>query len=80
MENKIKYSLIVYIFLVYTHRVSACATCFGASDAEQTMGLNIAIGILLGVLGLIVLMFGSVAWGIVRNQQPIDGLVDKNQS
>ena len=38
--------------------------------------MNIAIGILLGVFGLIMLMFGSVAWGITRNQQ---ALVDEKE-
>ncbi len=76
MKNKSKFGLCGLTFLYNAHRVSACATCFGAADADQTIGMNIAIGILLGVLGLIMLMFGSVAWGITRNQQ---AMVDEDE-
>ncbi|MBC8346491.1 MAG: hypothetical protein ISR82_07690 [Candidatus Marinimicrobia bacterium] len=41
----------------------ACATCYGASDAPATIGMNWAIMTLLGVTGT---MLGSVATVMIR--------------
>ncbi|MBT6391626.1 MAG: hypothetical protein HOJ69_10370, partial [Candidatus Marinimicrobia bacterium] len=51
---------LIIITAVYTlPNISyACATCYGASDAPATIGMNWAIMTLLGVTGT---MLGSVA-------------------
>lgn len=40
---------------------SACATCFGAADAPMTRGMNNAILMLLGIVGLVYVGIGKVA-------------------
>ena len=40
---------------------SACATCFGAPDAPMTKGMNNAILMLIGVVGLVYVGIGKVA-------------------
>ena len=41
---------------------SACATCFGAPDSPMTKGVNNAIFLLIGVVGLVYVGIGKVAW------------------
>jgi uncharacterized membrane protein YphA (DoxX/SURF4 family) len=40
---------------------SACATCFGAADAPMTKGMNNAILMLIGVVGVVYVGIGKVA-------------------
>jgi len=40
---------------------SACATCFGAPDSPMTKGMNNAIFLLIGVVGLVYVGIGKVA-------------------
>jgi uncharacterized membrane protein YphA (DoxX/SURF4 family) len=40
---------------------SACATCFGAPDSPMTKGMNNAIFLLIGVVGLVYIGIGKVA-------------------
>ena len=40
----------------------ACATCFGAADSPMTKGMNNAILMLIGVVGLVYVGIGKVAW------------------
>ena len=39
------------LFFMVPDIISACATCYGAPDAQATMGMNWAIITLLGVTG-----------------------------
>ena len=39
------------LFFMAPDIISACATCYGAPDAQATMGMNWAIITLLGVTG-----------------------------
>lgn len=41
------------------HMARACAVCFGASDAPQTQGLNMAIMTLLLVIGGVLAAFAT---------------------
>ena len=41
---------------------AACATCFGAADAPMTRGMNNAILMLIGVVGLVYAGIGKVIW------------------
>ena len=43
----------VAVLLTTASPVAACATCFGASDAAMTRGMNNAILLLLGVVGVV---------------------------
>ena len=40
--------------------VLACATCYGASDAPMTQGMNMAIVTMLGVTGFVLGGFGGM--------------------
>jgi uncharacterized membrane protein YccC len=48
--------------LILPQIASACATCFGAADAPMTKGMNNAILMLIGVVGLVYVGIGKVAW------------------
>ena len=41
------------LFFMAPDIISACATCYGAPDAQATMGMNWAIITLLGVTGVV---------------------------
>lgn len=43
----------VAVSLMTASSAAACATCFGASDAAMTQGVNNAILLLLGVVGVV---------------------------
>lgn len=48
---------------------SACATCFGAPDAPMTKGMNNAILMLIGVVGLVYVGIGKVALDIRKRSK-----------
>lgn len=51
----------VVLALALPQIASACATCFGAADAPMTKGMNNAILMLIGVVGLVYVGIGKVA-------------------
>jgi uncharacterized membrane protein YccC len=55
-------ALILGLDLILPQVASACATCFGAADAPMTKGMNNAILMLIGVVGLVYVGIGKVAW------------------
>ena len=50
-----------FLALALPRIASACATCFGAPDAPMTKGMNNAILMLIGVVGLVYVGIGKVA-------------------
>ena len=54
-------ALIPGLDLILPQIASACATCFGAPDAPMTKGMNNAILLLIGVVGLVYVGIGKVA-------------------
>ena len=55
-------AILTAIVLALPQIASACATCFGAPDAPMTKGMNNAILMLMGVVGLVYVGIGKVAW------------------
>jgi len=55
-------ALILGLDLILPQIASACATCFGAADAPMTKGMNNAILMLIGVVGVVYVGIGKVAW------------------
>ena len=56
---------------------SACATCFGAPDSPMTKGMNNAIFLLIGVVGLVYVGIGKVALDFRKRSKR---LAEKEQS
>ena len=54
--------VVVALILSLPQIASACATCFGAPDAPMTKGMNNAILMLIGVVGVVYVGIGKVAW------------------
>ena len=52
---------------------SACATCFGAADAPMTKGMNNAILMLVGVVGVVYVGIGKVALDFRRRSKRLAG-------
>ncbi|HVG08566.1 MAG TPA: hypothetical protein VNM67_12735 [Thermoanaerobaculia bacterium] len=50
-----------FVVLALPQIASACATCFGAPDSPMTKGMNNAIFLLIGVVGLVYVGIGKVA-------------------
>lgn len=48
---------------------SACATCFGAADSPMTKGMNNAILMLIGVVGVVYVGIGKVALDFWRRSK-----------
>ena len=59
MNRSFAFLLIASLVLLIPDSISACATCYGTSDAPATAGMNWAIITLLGVTG-------SVLGGIIK--------------
>ena len=53
MNRSFAFLLIAILVLLIPDSVSACATCYGTSDAPATAGMNWAIITLLGVTGVV---------------------------
>ena len=51
MNRSFAFLFIAILVLLIPDSVSACATCYGTSDAPATAGMNWAIITLLGVTG-----------------------------
>lgn len=51
MNRSFAFIFIAILVLLIPDSVSACATCYGTSDAPATAGMNWAIITLLGVTG-----------------------------
>jgi hypothetical protein len=55
-------ALVVFALILCLPQVaSACATCFGAADSPMTKGMNNAILMLIGIVGLVYVGIGKVA-------------------
>jgi hypothetical protein len=50
------------LLLALPRIAAACATCYGAPDAPMTKGMNNAILLLIGVVGLMYVGIGKVIW------------------
>ena len=48
---------------------AACATCYGAADAPMVGGMNNAIFLLLGFVGLLWLGVGKLFWDFSRRSR-----------
>lgn len=59
----------VVLALVLPQIASACATCFGAADAPMTKGMNNAILMLIGVVGMVYVGIGKVALDFRRRSK-----------
>jgi hypothetical protein len=59
----------VVLALVLPQIASACATCFGAADAPMTKGMNNAILMLVGVVGMVYVGIGKVALDFRRRSK-----------
>ena len=53
------FTTILLVVLFAQQTASACPSCYGASDAPMTQGMNMAILSLLGITGGVLVAFGS---------------------
>lgn len=51
---------------------AACATCFGDPQAPATKGLNNAILMLLGVVGLVYVGLGKLFWDFRKRSKKLE--------
>jgi hypothetical protein len=51
---------------------AACATCFGDPQAPATQGMNNAILMLLGVVGLVYVGIGKLFWDFRKRSKKIE--------
>lgn len=63
----------VVLALVLPQIASACATCFGAADAPMTKGMNNAILMLIGVVGMVYVGIGKVVLDFRRRSKRLAG-------
>lgn len=59
----------VALALALPQIASACATCFGAADAPMTKGMNNAILMLIGVVGIVYVGIGKVVLDFRRRSK-----------
>ena len=55
-------AMVGMLLLALPRIAAACATCYGAPDAPMTRGMNNAILLLMGVVGLVYVGIGKVIW------------------
>lgn len=51
---------------------AACATCFGDPQAPMTQGMNNAILMLLGVVGLVYVGIGKLFWDFRKRSKKLE--------
>lgn len=64
--NGLQWLVLAWILAGSSSSALACATCFGKTDDPMAQGMNAGIAVLLGVVGLLWLAFGSFFVFIVR--------------
>ena len=55
-------AMVGMLLLALPRIAAACATCYGAPDAPMTKGMNNAVLLLMGVVGLVYVGIGKVIW------------------
>jgi len=59
-------------FLALPRLAAACATCFGDPAAPQTQGMNNAILMLLGVVGVVYIGVGKLFWDFRKRSKRLE--------
>ena len=59
-------------WLALPQAASACATCYGAADSPQTKGMNNAILVLVGFVGLLWVGVGRVIWDFRKRSKKLE--------
>lgn len=59
-------------WLVLPGIAAACATCFGDPQSPQTQGMNNAIFMLLGVVGVVYVGVGKLFWDFRKRSKRLE--------
>lgn len=59
-------------WLALPEAASACATCFGAADSPMTKGMNNAILVLVGFVGLMWIGVGRLIWDFRKRSKNLE--------
>jgi p-aminobenzoyl-glutamate transporter AbgT len=65
-------SIAVIAWLALPEVAAACATCFGDPQAPATQGLNNAILMLLGVVGVVYVGIGKLFWDFRKRSKKLE--------
>lgn len=60
---------VVLVAVALPRAAAACATCFGAAESPMVDGMNNAIFLLLGFVGLLWVAVGKLFWDFWRRSQ-----------
>lgn len=60
------------VWLALPEAASACATCYGAADSPQTQGMNNAILVLVGFVGLLWIGVGRIIWDFRKRSKKLE--------
>lgn len=64
-------SIALALMLALPQLAAACATCYGAADSPMTKGMNNAILLLIGVVGLVYVGVGRVIWDFRKRSKKL---------
>lgn len=59
-------------WLALPEAASACATCYGAADSPMTQGMNNAILVLVGFVGLLWVGVGRMIWDFRKRSKKLE--------
>jgi hypothetical protein len=59
-------------WLALPEAASACATCYGAADSPMTKGMNNAILVLVGFVGLLWIGVGRMIWDFRKRSKKLE--------
>ena len=60
------------VWLALPEAASACATCYGAADSPMTKGMNNAILVLVGFVGLLWIGVGRIIWDFRKRSKKLE--------
>jgi uncharacterized iron-regulated membrane protein len=61
-------------WLALPEAASACATCYGAADSAATKGMNNAILVLVGFVGILWIGVGRMIWDFRKRSKKLEKL------
>lgn len=72
MKHLRRAALPIALTLLVFHSAAACPVCYGANDSQMNAGMNTALGLMLGITGVvlaIITAFFVMMWRRYRRQR-----------
>ena len=65
-------NLIIYILILFSSNLFACAVCFGAPESKMVQGMNAGIMVLLGFILFVLTCIASMIYHFWRKNKELN--------